>query len=99
MIDIDDYDKAILVSGDGDFQCLAKYLHEQDKLGRDPRQKIQVFEFDKNVQTIDDLREGMELPGIINNITNFGCFVDIGVKENGLPFWLFYVTFLSHTFR
>ena len=59
-------------------------LQELDKPGRDPRQKIQVFEFDKNVQTIDDLREGMELPGIINNITNFGCFVDIGVKENGL---------------
>ena len=63
---------------------LTDILQEVDKPGRDPRQKIQVFEFDKNVQTIDDLREGMELPGIINNITNFGCFVDIGVKENGL---------------
>ena len=63
---------------------LTDILQELDKPGRDPRQKIQVFEFDKNVQTIDDLREGMELPGIINNITNFGCFVDIGVKENGL---------------
>lgn len=63
---------------------LTDILQELDKSGRDPRQKIQVFEFDKNVQTIDDLREGMELPGIINNITNFGCFVDIGVKENGL---------------
>lgn len=63
---------------------LADILQELDKPGRDPRQKIQVFEFDKNVQTIDDLREGMELPGIINNITNFGCFVDIGIKENGL---------------
>lgn len=63
---------------------LTDILQELDKPGRDPRQKIQVFEFDKNVQTIDDLREGMELPSIINNITNFGCFVDIGVKENGL---------------
>lgn len=63
---------------------LTDILQELDKPGRDPRQKIQVFEFDKNVQTIDDLREGMELPGIINNITNFGCFVDIGIKENGL---------------
>lgn len=63
---------------------LTDILQELDKPRRDPRQKIQVFEFDKNVQTIDDLREGMELPGIINNITNFGCFVDIGVKENGL---------------
>jgi len=61
---------------------LTDILQELDKPGRDPRQKIQVFEFDKNVQTI--LREGMELPGIINNITNFGCFVDIGIKENGL---------------
>lgn len=63
---------------------LTDILQELDKPGRDPRQKIQVFEFDKNVQTIDELREGMELPGIINNITNFGCFVDIGIKENGL---------------
>lgn len=63
---------------------LTDILQELDKPGRDPRQKIQVFEFDKNVQTIDDLREGMELPGIINNITNFGCFVDIGIKKNGL---------------
>ena len=63
---------------------LTDILQELDKPGRDTRQKIQVFEFDKNVQTIDDLREGMELPGIINNITNFGCFVDIGIKENGL---------------
>ena len=63
---------------------LTDILQELDKPGRDPRQKIQIFEFDKNVQTIDDLQEGMELPGIINNITNFGCFVDIGIKENGL---------------
>lgn len=63
---------------------LTDIMQELDKPGRDPRQKIQVFEFDKNVQTINDLREGMELPGIINNITNFGCFVDIGIKENGL---------------
>lgn len=63
---------------------LTDIMQELDKPERDPRQKIQVFEFDKNVQTIDDLREGMELPGIINNITNFGCFVDIGIKENGL---------------
>ena len=51
---------------------------------RDSRQQIQVFEFDKNVKTIEDLTEGMELPGIVNNITNFGCFVDIGIKEKGL---------------
>ncbi len=59
-------------------------MQELDKPGRDPRQKIQAFEFDRNVRTIDDLTEGMELPGIVTNITNFGCFVDIGIKENGL---------------
>lgn len=59
-------------------------MQELDKPGRDPRQKIQAFEFDRNVRTIDDLTEGTELPGIVTNITNFGCFVDIGIKENGL---------------
>lgn len=59
-------------------------LQELDKPGRDPRRQIEVFEFDRNVRTIDDLHEGMELPGIVTNITNFGCFVDIGIKENGL---------------
>lgn len=63
---------------------LTDILQELDKPGRDPRQKIQVFEFDKNVRTLDDLQEGMELPDIVTNITNFGCFVDIGIKENGL---------------
>ena len=59
-------------------------LQELDKPGRDPRQTIQVLEFDPSVRTIDDLREGMELPGIVTNITNFGCFVDFGIKEKGL---------------
>lgn len=63
---------------------LQDIMQELDKPGRDPRQQIQVFEFDKNIHSIDDLKEGMELPGIINNITNFGCFVDLGIKENGL---------------
>ena len=63
---------------------LKDILQELEKPGRDPRQAIQVFEFDKNVKTLDDLQEGMTLPGIITNITNFGCFVDIGIKENGL---------------
>jgi len=57
---------------------------ELDKPGRDPRQTIKVFEFDPTIRKIDDLREGMKLPGIVTNITNFGCFVDIGIKENGL---------------
>ena len=63
---------------------LTDIIQELDKPGRDPRQQIQVFEFDKNIKTIEDLTEGMELPGIVNNITNFGCFVDIGIKEKGL---------------
>ena len=63
---------------------LTDIMQELDKPGRDPRQQIQVFEFDKNVRTIDDLAESMELPGIVTNITNFGCFVDVGIKENGL---------------
>ena len=63
---------------------LTDIMQELDKPGRDPRQQIQAFAFDPNVHVIDDLREGMELPGIITNITNFGCFVDIGIKENGL---------------
>lgn len=63
---------------------LTDILQELEKPGRDPRQKIQVFEFDKNVRTIDDVQEGMELPGIVTNITNFGCFVDLGIKEKGL---------------
>lgn len=59
-------------------------LQELEKPGRDPRGPIKVFEFSDNVHTIDDLHEGMELPGIVTNITNFGAFVDIGIKENGL---------------
>lgn len=54
------------------------------KPGLDPRKKAKVFEFDKNLRTIDDLKAGMKVPGIVNNITNFGCFVDIGIKESGL---------------
>ena len=63
---------------------LTDIMAELEKPGRDPRQAIQVFEFDKNVKTIDDLKESMVLPGIVTNITNFGCFVDVGIKENGL---------------
>lgn len=63
---------------------LTDIMTELDKPGRDPRKKIKVFSFDANVRSIDDLKEGMVLPGIISNITNFGCFVDIGVHEKGL---------------
>ena len=63
---------------------LADIMQELEKPGRDPRKKLEAFRFDPNVRTIADLREGMELPGIVKNITNFGCFVDIGIKESGL---------------
>ena len=59
-------------------------LEELEKQGRDPRSAIKVFEFDPGVKDIKDLRTGMELPGIITNVTNFGAFCDIGIKENGL---------------
>ena len=63
---------------------LKDVLKELEKPGLDPREKAKVFEFDPNVKTFDDLREGMILNGIVNNITAFGCFVDIGIKESGL---------------
>ena len=63
---------------------LTDILEELQKPGRDPRKQIKVFQFDPNIRTIDDLREGMVLPGIVGNITNFGAFVDLGIKENGL---------------
>ena len=59
-------------------------LSELEKPGVDPRKAAKVFEFDPNVRSMKDLRTGMKLPGIVNNITNFGCFVDIGIKESGL---------------
>ena len=63
---------------------LTDILKELEKPGRDPREQIQEFEFDPRVNTVDDLIEGMELPGIVTNITNFGAFVDIGVHQDGL---------------
>ncbi|MBO4596801.1 MAG: RNA-binding transcriptional accessory protein [Bacteroidaceae bacterium] len=63
---------------------LTDIMKELDKPGRDPREQLKVFEFDQNVHEVSDLHAGMVLPGIISNITNFGCFVDIGVHEKGL---------------
>ena len=63
---------------------LKDVLKELEKPGLDPRKAAKVFEFDPNVKTFDDVRVGMILPGIVNNITAFGCFVDIGIKESGL---------------
>ena len=63
---------------------LTDIMHELEKPGRDPRQQLEAFEFDPNVKEVDDLVEGMVLPGIVTNITNFGAFVDIGVHQDGL---------------
>ena len=65
-------------------KLVRKIIEELEKPGRDPRQIIKVFSFDPNVRKIEDLQTGMVLPGIITNITKFGAFVDIGIKENGL---------------
>ena len=78
-IDIQKY-----VTAEVGLPTLTDIMKELEKPGRDPRQQIEEFEFDSSVQTIDDLREGMELPGIVTNITNFGAFVDIGVHQDGL---------------
>ncbi len=63
---------------------LTDIMKELEKPGRDPREQLEEFEFDSRVQTVDDLEEGMILPGIVTNITNFGAFVDIGVHQDGL---------------
>ena len=68
----------------GGAPTLRDILTELERPGRDPREEIEVFEFDKNIHTLNDLIVGMELPGIVTNITNFGAFVDIGVHQDGL---------------
>lgn len=65
-------------------ETLSDILQELEKPGRDPRSKVKLLEFDPGVRTIDDVKEGMILSGIVTNVTNFGCFVDFGIKENGL---------------
>lgn len=73
---------------------LKDIIKELEKPGVDPRAKAKAFSFDKNLKSIADLRIGQLLPGIVNNITNFGCFVDVGIKESGL----IHVSNLSDTF-
>ncbi|HHX31832.1 MAG TPA: S1 RNA-binding domain-containing protein, partial [Bacteroidales bacterium] len=65
-------------------ETLTDILQELEKPGRDPRSKVQVLEFDSSIRTINDVKEGIIVNGIVTNITNFGCFVDFGIKENGL---------------
>jgi uncharacterized protein len=72
------------VSGEVGLPTLRDIMQELEKPGRDPREQIETFEFDPRVSTPNDLIEGMELPGIVTNITNFGAFVDIGVHQDGL---------------
>jgi uncharacterized protein len=72
------------VSGEVGLPTLMDIRAELEKPGRDPREQIGVFEFDHGVNTMDDLQPGMELPGIVTNITRFGAFVDVGVKQDGL---------------
>jgi uncharacterized protein len=73
---------------------LQDIVEELEKPGLDKREKAKVFSFDQNIRSIGDLRDGQLLPGIVNNITNFGCFVDIGIKESGL----IHVSNLADTF-
>ena len=72
------------VSAKAGLPTLKDIMQELAKPGRDPRAQFDTFEFDKNITTINDLKAGMVVPGIITNITNFGCFVDIGVHQDGL---------------
>ena len=73
---------------------LQDIIKELEKPGVDPREKAKMFSFDQNIKSISDLRTGQILPGIVNNVTNFGCFVDVGIKESGL----IHVSNLSDTF-
>lgn len=72
------------VEGDFGLPTVTDIIRELKKPGRDPRESASEFEFSENIHTIDDLIDGMELPGIVTNITAFGAFVDIGIKQNGL---------------
>ena len=78
-INLEDY-----VSGQVGLPTLRDILAELKKPGRDPRQSIKVFEFNEDIRTIEDIKPGMILPGIVTNITDFGAFVDLGIKQNGL---------------
>lgn len=72
------------VTNDTGLPTLKDIMEELEKPGRDPRQTIKVFEFSKDVHSMEDLKPGMTVPGIVTNITNFGAFVDVGVKQDGL---------------
>ena len=77
-------DAARYVEGDFGLPTVNDIINELKKPGRDPRESAQEFEFSQDIHSIEDVFEGMELPGIVTNITAFGAFVDIGIKQNGL---------------
>jgi uncharacterized protein len=77
-------DASKYVTGDFGLPTINDIIQELKKPGRDPRESAQTFEFAHDIKTIEDLIIGMELPGIVTNITAFGAFVDIGIKQNGL---------------
>ena len=77
-------DAAKYVEGDFGLPTVNDIINELKKPGRDPRESAQEFEFAQDIHSIEDVYEGMELPGIVTNITAFGAFVDIGIKQNGL---------------
>lgn len=77
-------DPSRYVGGDFGLPTVNDILQELRKPGRDPRESAQEFEFAHDIKSIEDLRTGMELPGIVTNITAFGAFVDVGIKQNGL---------------
>ena len=77
-------DASRYVEGDFGLPTVNDIIQELKKPGRDPRESAQTFEFAHDIKTIEDLKTGMELPGIVTNITAFGAFVDIGIKQNGL---------------
>ena len=72
------------IEKDFGLETINDIIEELKKPGRDPRKAFEVLEFDKNIRTINDLRQGMKLVGVVTNITAFGCFVDIGVHQDGL---------------
>jgi uncharacterized protein len=88
-IKLDDY-----VDENTGLPTLKDIMAELAKPGRDPREKISVFEFKKGVKSLEDLEIGMIMPGIVTNVTNFGAFVDVGVKQDGLV----HISQISHDF-
>ena len=77
-------DPSVYIDGDFGLPTINDIITELRKPGRDPRESAQEFEFAHDIKTIEDLKTGMELPGIVTNITAFGAFVDVGIKQNGL---------------